>query len=1090
MSRFRAVFRGLFSLLALVALVGAAPWALARWGQLPGTRTGDWWERLSDTVVSDRTVFVVLTVTAWVVWAVFTVSVLIESVAGLRGIQAPRLGFAGPLQRAARVLVIGVLMTVSLAQHAPAFAGSRTAAPIPLPTRDTTSTVVVQLPADTPTPPDDAPHSANGSGESTSAPAASAIPGGVITVALHDSPWSLAEAHLGDGLRWRDLWELNRNIPQPDGRAWTDPQIIVPGWQLRLPVPQPNGETPPQTAPPDAETPDAVPSDAPGVVHVVARGDTLTAIAEQYLGDSRRYPEIFTANTNVVQPDGRRLTDPNLIVPGWQLTIPNTQPRTTPPTPTKGTNEPPAGDPGTIPADPAPGAPSPSAPAPTPQPPNAPSTKPASSSSTEQPPSTTSPTTSPTPPPDHTTSVASGAVANGEDDTSVAPVVAGISGAVALATGIALRMRWLRRRRATRGARHQSLPPSPIELAALHAADVPLVRWAGQHLARLVRDVDRRQLTAGPVAVELSVDAGIEVLWDAPQHAATPHGWAAADGGWAWRLAYDPDEPIPADELSAAIPALVTVGQRDGRQLLVDLEAFGLVTVAGPVEHTDAFIRSLSVELVCGNDLSDAYVTVVDVDTGLDSQDRLTVTDADAATGQLHGTQRSVAEVLEHAAVSGTFAARAGDTTPIEASIVVAHATAEQVAVYGSIVIARHGVAAVLAVDGAVAPTTGAHIEIGPSGSSARLEPLGLVFTPVGIPTTISDALHANLTALGELPDEPTTITVDPSPAGTNGNGHRHGVTDPLRTSIDHVAFAPATGEQVANGAGNGRHTDEDAHGDGSELNERAVTSNASLDDRLFEMAPPPNAPALVIRVLGVPAIPELPSLGRRELILATLLACRGGSLPASAAQDALWGGKPVEAKTAWNLYTATRRQLGSFDDDTPVMPSTDRARGQLRLDPRVTTDLAILGGLLDRARHASSVEAATLLRDGLALVEGLPFDAPGYDWAHRDQDVASAATVIEQAVDLAVDLAMDADQLDVARQAIIRGLRGLPGDEHLYRRRMRVEAHAGNHAGIVAAYDELTIYLADFDTLPSTATTALYHELIGSTRPARGPLN
>lgn len=75
----------------------------------------------------------------------------------------------------------------------------------------------------------------------------------------------------------------------------------------------------PQTA--VAEAPVAAPERA-DLQHQVVRGDTLWDIAESYLGAGERYPEIFNASAGTVQPDGRHLTDPNLIYPGWQVTVP------------------------------------------------------------------------------------------------------------------------------------------------------------------------------------------------------------------------------------------------------------------------------------------------------------------------------------------------------------------------------------------------------------------------------------------------------------------------------------------------------------------------------------------------------------------------------------------------------------------------------------------------------------------------------------------------------------------------------------------------------------------------------------------------
>ena len=53
----------------------------------------------------------------------------------------------------------------------------------------------------------------------------------------------------------------------------------------------------------------------------VKPGDTLRKIAMAYLGDENRWPEIYDLNRGVVQADGRRLTNPNVIRIGWVLRI-------------------------------------------------------------------------------------------------------------------------------------------------------------------------------------------------------------------------------------------------------------------------------------------------------------------------------------------------------------------------------------------------------------------------------------------------------------------------------------------------------------------------------------------------------------------------------------------------------------------------------------------------------------------------------------------------------------------------------------------------------------------------------------------------
>jgi hypothetical protein len=49
----------------------------------------------------------------------------------------------------------------------------------------------------------------------------------------------------------------------------------------------------------------------------------LFDIAARTLGDGNRYMEIFNLNTGRLQPDGRRLTDPAVVRPGWVLQLPD-----------------------------------------------------------------------------------------------------------------------------------------------------------------------------------------------------------------------------------------------------------------------------------------------------------------------------------------------------------------------------------------------------------------------------------------------------------------------------------------------------------------------------------------------------------------------------------------------------------------------------------------------------------------------------------------------------------------------------------------------------------------------------------------------
>ncbi len=110
-----------------------------------------------------------------------------------------------------------------------------------------------------------------------------------------DSLWLIADAQLGDPLRWRQIAEANPGV---------NPDRLLPGTSLRIPM-SGNGSlnlnhgaavAPPPTAGPAGST-----------LHAIQPGDSLSAIARTYYGDPARWRPIYNANRTAIGPDPDRL---------------------------------------------------------------------------------------------------------------------------------------------------------------------------------------------------------------------------------------------------------------------------------------------------------------------------------------------------------------------------------------------------------------------------------------------------------------------------------------------------------------------------------------------------------------------------------------------------------------------------------------------------------------------------------------------------------------------------------------------------------------------------------------------------------------
>jgi hypothetical protein len=257
----------------------------------------------------------------------------------------------------------------------------------------------------------------------------------------------------------------------------------------------------------------------------------------------------------------------------------------------------------------------------------------------------------------------------------------------------------------------------------------------------------------------------------------------------------------------------------------------------------------------------------------------------------------------------------------------------------------------------------------------------------------------------------------------------------------------------------------------------------ASLDNE--DWAQP--SPALLVRVFGAPRLdPSPPDLPRQERMVVAYVAAVGGEASPSKVRDAVWHGRAVSDKRFTNLVGKLRSLLGP--EIVPGRASRDQSRpdgvAPLRL-LNTMTDLEVFNVRAARAGTLPSSDALPMLLEALELVTGEPFDDIACEWPNITQLRWQASQAVETTVLHAVDLALAADDLVAARRAVGRGLVGLPGNEMLYRARMRIEAHAGNHAGVRSVYAELVSVLQDLGGGPhdagdpSPATRQLFEQLL-----------
>lgn len=235
------MIRALAALLVLAALVGGIPivlWRLGGW-PLPQSLPSLAELRVALTrPLPDQVIANTLVTLAWGWWAHFLVCLSTETVSAMRGRLPLRIP-AGRLSQAIAGRLIGaiLLMTPPASYVQPA----AVAAPGPV------SVMGVTAPSLSHLAPDQRGSKLDVVGvgrpaEEIAISHRSVLKPYVVQVKRPGEPrdtlWGIADRHLGDPLRWPEIWQLNRGrpLPEPPGGRFTDFNRIWPGQELLLPA--------------------------------------------------------------------------------------------------------------------------------------------------------------------------------------------------------------------------------------------------------------------------------------------------------------------------------------------------------------------------------------------------------------------------------------------------------------------------------------------------------------------------------------------------------------------------------------------------------------------------------------------------------------------------------------------------------------------------------------------------------------------------------------------------------------------------------------------------------------------------------------
>ena len=227
------VLRGAAALVTLAAWWSACRWPCTSWAVARCRSHVPAWRHVTALLLhrDNGTVFLgAVRDISWIAWAAFTVAVVAEVQAALRGRRAPRLRLGGLQNSASWLVALAALAFGSQPAAVLASARPRRSSPSRRcgPARRRHQAHPAGPAADRP------------AGASTADPAAPQVMSmgfsQMVTVRSGDCLWSIAQRYLGNGDLYPEIVKLNLGHDMGGGQTFTDPSVIWPGWVLQLPA--------------------------------------------------------------------------------------------------------------------------------------------------------------------------------------------------------------------------------------------------------------------------------------------------------------------------------------------------------------------------------------------------------------------------------------------------------------------------------------------------------------------------------------------------------------------------------------------------------------------------------------------------------------------------------------------------------------------------------------------------------------------------------------------------------------------------------------------------------------------------------------